>query len=366
MNNFNLDFTYFRGRVGLSAILKALGIGKGDEVAIQAFTCVAVPEGVISTGAKPVYIDILADGLNIDPNDLSQKISSKTKAIVVQHTFGIPADMDAILSVANKRGIPVIEDCCHTLRSKYKGITLGSFGIASFYSFEWGKPLVAGIGGLAQINDKSLGIKVREMYEEYKTPSLFSNLRMELQYMAFAMIYRPSLYWPVKKSFHFLGDIGLIKSNYNPVSDDNVAQDFSMRMIPSVKNRLIKKIDSIDSDADKMKHNGNFYDKNISNLIFKKITPPDSSDVYYTRYPLLTDAKNDFVKSAEKSRIEVADWYNTPAHPLTKNQWPTIFYEAGSCPNAEKNTKRIISFPTHPKTSHRDLERITKFINNFN
>lgn len=365
MSNFNLDLTYYRGRVALTAILKALGIGKGDEVAIQAFTCVAVPEGVISAGAKPIYIDILEDGLNINPIDLSQKINSKTKAIVVQHTFGIPADIDSILKIANEKRIPVIEDCCHTLRSKYNGTTLGSFGIASFYSFEWGKPLVAGIGGLAQVNDENLRAILQNNYKKYIVPGFISNLRMELQFLAFSLFYRPSLYWPVKKAFHLLGDIGIIKGNYNHVSGDEVASDFSLKMITSVKKRLERKIMSIDIDTEKARQNGNYYEQNVINPAFKKVIPPSFSETVYTRFPLLYDSKFDFMKFAEKNRIEVADWYNTPAHPLKGDQWSSVYYEPGTCPNAERNTKRILSFPTHARTPKKDIERITNYINNF-
>ena len=138
---------YFRGRVALYALLKALKVGKGDEVAMQAFTCVANPEAVMAIGALPIYVDVEVDGVNMDPGDLEGKITSRTRAIVIQHTFGIPADIAPLRAIAKRNNIPVIEDCCHTLASRYDGQTVGSFGIGSYYSFEWGKPLVAGIGG---------------------------------------------------------------------------------------------------------------------------------------------------------------------------------------------------------------------------
>ncbi|HIE26284.1 TPA: hypothetical protein EYP66_03250, partial [Candidatus Poribacteria bacterium] len=87
--------TFFRGRVALYAILKALNIGPGDEVATQAFTCVAVPEGIMASGARPVWVDIEVDGYNMDAEDLRRKLTLRTRAIIVQHTYGIPADMDS-------------------------------------------------------------------------------------------------------------------------------------------------------------------------------------------------------------------------------------------------------------------------------
>ena len=144
--------TYYRGRVALAAILKSLGVGRGDEVVIQAFTCVAVPEGVMASGARPVYADIEPGGCNVDPASLEERITSRTRAIVLQHTFGIPAQMDRVMLIAERAGIPVIEDCCHALASQFDGRLLGSIAVARFYSFEWGKPLVARLGGAAVAN----------------------------------------------------------------------------------------------------------------------------------------------------------------------------------------------------------------------
>ena len=84
-------FSYYRGRVAQAALLRALGIGQGDHVAIQAFTCLAVPEGVLATGAEPVYIDIEANGSTCQQNRRA-RLTPGTRAVIVQHTFGIPAD----------------------------------------------------------------------------------------------------------------------------------------------------------------------------------------------------------------------------------------------------------------------------------
>ena len=105
-------FTFNSGRTALFAILKAFSIGPDDEVLLQAFTCVAVPNSIIWVGEKPIYIDI-DESLNIDPTDIERKITVHTKAIIVQHTFGIPAQMDAIIRIARKHHLILIEDCAH-------------------------------------------------------------------------------------------------------------------------------------------------------------------------------------------------------------------------------------------------------------
>jgi len=80
---------------------------------------------------------------------LESKITSKTKIIVAQHTYGYPCDMDAIMAIAAKRGITVIEDCCLSFGSTYKGKTVGTFAKAAYFSFQWNKPFTTGLGGMA-------------------------------------------------------------------------------------------------------------------------------------------------------------------------------------------------------------------------
>src|SRR5258708_1144887 len=106
---FKLSYAvaFINARSALYAILHCLHIKQGDEVILQAFTCVAVPNAIIATGAKPIYVDI-DQSLNINPDLIEKKITKKTKAIIVQHTFAIPANMDAIGKIAQKYAIHVI------------------------------------------------------------------------------------------------------------------------------------------------------------------------------------------------------------------------------------------------------------------
>lgn len=122
----------YKGRIALYVILEALNIGAGDEVVVPGFTCMTVPLPLLSLGATPVYADIRPQDYNVDPTRLEPMVTPRTRAIVVQHTFGIPAEMDCIVETARRRGLHPIEDCCHTLTSSYKGRRVGTFGEAAF------------------------------------------------------------------------------------------------------------------------------------------------------------------------------------------------------------------------------------------
>ncbi|HLF90151.1 MAG TPA: aminotransferase class I/II-fold pyridoxal phosphate-dependent enzyme, partial [Anaerolineales bacterium] len=121
-------FALDSGRSGLYLALQAMGIGEGDEVLVQAYTCIAVPNSVLWAGAKPIYTDIDAAKLNVNLDDLQAKITPKTKAIVVQHTFGRPGPINEIVELARARGIRVIEDCAHALGAATPTGPVGQFG----------------------------------------------------------------------------------------------------------------------------------------------------------------------------------------------------------------------------------------------
>ncbi|MGI0148096.1 MAG: DegT/DnrJ/EryC1/StrS family aminotransferase, partial [Thermoplasmata archaeon] len=126
--------TFWKGRVALYAILRTLEIGHEDEVILPAFTCVVVPNAVRFAGATPVYADIVPGGYNLDPAGVERAVTPRTRAIIVQHTFGIPADLDPLLEIARRHGLAVIEDCAHSLGSEYRERGVGTFGLAAFFS----------------------------------------------------------------------------------------------------------------------------------------------------------------------------------------------------------------------------------------
>lgn len=355
------ELVFFRGRVGLNALLKALKIGGGDHVAIQAFTCLAVPEAILATGAHPVYVDISGDGFTMDVDDLKQKLSPKTRAIVVQHTFGIPADMDWITAIAAEHRIPIIEDCCHTLSSIYKGKTVGLFGVGCFYSFEWGKPVLAGIGGSVSINNKKLLDKVQVNYAGYRLPSIVTQVKIELQYRAFSLLYRPSLYWPVRTLFHWLSGIGLVESNYNPVGQ--ITDDFSMRMAPAVKRRMLLKIKELDHQTQHSRWVTKQYCERIhSDAISHPVLSMDS-DTIFARYPLFAKNKSELLSKARRACVELAEWYATPVHPLIGQDLEKVEYRLGACPNAEDRCRQVVTLPVNGTVGQRQIDRAVEFLN---
>ena len=150
------------GTDALFVTLKCLGIGSGDEVIVPANTFIATAEAVTQAGGRVVFADVNPKTYNIDVTKLEGKITKKTKAIIPVHLYGQPADMDAILALAKKHNLKIIEDSAQAHGAAYKGRTIGSMGDAACFSFYPGKNLGAyGDAGAVVTNDQGLANEVR-------------------------------------------------------------------------------------------------------------------------------------------------------------------------------------------------------------
>lgn len=152
---------------GLDALmlaLKALGIKEGDEVIVPSNTYIATALAVTYVGATPIFVEPDIRTFNIDSTKIEEKVTNKTKAIIPVHLYGQPCDMDAIMTIAKKYNLFVVEDCAQAHGATYKGKRIGSFGDASGFSFYPGKNLGAlGDAGAVITNDKKLADKVRAL-----------------------------------------------------------------------------------------------------------------------------------------------------------------------------------------------------------
>lgn len=144
------------GTATMEVLLRAKGIGFGDEVLVPPYTFVATVSAVICVGATPVFVDIEEDTFNMDPDKLEQAITPRTKAVIPVHVGGRPCDMDKIMAIANKYNLFVIEDTAHAHGSEWKGQKCGSLGTAGSFSFQASKNLTAGEGGFISTNDTDL------------------------------------------------------------------------------------------------------------------------------------------------------------------------------------------------------------------
>jgi len=161
----------------MSAILA--GVGPGDEVIMPSFTFVSTANAFVLRGATPVFVDIRPDTLNLDERQLESAITPRTKAIIVVHYAGVACDMDAVMDIARRHGVIVVEDAAHALMSRYKGKPLGGFGQLATFSFHETKNVISGEGGALVINDPRFVERAEILWEKGTNRFQFSQGRVD-------------------------------------------------------------------------------------------------------------------------------------------------------------------------------------------
>ena len=142
------------GTAGLKCALKAVGVQQGDEVITQSFNFIATIEAIVDCGAKPVICDI-DENLHLSIDNLMEKITKKTKAIIIVHMLGMGGQIEEIVDIGKKLNLPIIEDNCEAIGAKFKDSYLGTIGDIGVMSFDHGKMIACGEGGMVLTNNKN-------------------------------------------------------------------------------------------------------------------------------------------------------------------------------------------------------------------
>ena len=151
------------GTSGLHLCIRCLGIGAGDEVIVPSFTFIAAANAIRMERATPIFVDIDLATLNLDPQKVEAAITSRTRAILVVHTFGRPADMTALLAIAKRHRLHVVEDACEAIGAEYHGQKVGAIGDAGVFAFYPNKQITTGEGGMIVTNDSALAEMARAL-----------------------------------------------------------------------------------------------------------------------------------------------------------------------------------------------------------
>ncbi len=355
-------YGFYKGRVALHAILKALEAGPGDTVIFPGFTCIMVPHAAAYLGARPVYVDIQPDTYNMDPEKLAVMLSRmkatearRVKAVVVQHTFGIPADLDAISAVTEKYGIPIIEDCAHSLGSKYKGRLTGLIGTASFFSSQWSKPYSTGLGGIAATKDPVLASKLRIIQSSFARPGAVESGLLAFQVFLHRRLFSPRLYWTSMKALNALAAAGLfIGSSSREEHDGGMPEGYGKTMGECQAEAGLQALAGLKKGVLHRKELGRLYSCELSSK-GAALMIPEGCDPVLLRYPVRVKDKDAVLLEARRRMAEVGSWFETVLHP--DRDTAKAGYVKGSCPVGEEAARHIVNLPTHPKTTTREAKR---------
>lgn len=349
------------GREALYAVLKALGIGEGHEVIVQAFTCMVVPHAVIWAGAQPVYADI-DKTLNIDPDALTNLLTDKTKAIIVQHTFGMPANMAKIGEFCKAHNLLLIEDVAHALGGTYDGKPLGSFGDAAIFSFGRDKVIASTAGGMASSQHKEVVVRLQHMQREAKSLSrrtIVQNLLHPVLVPFCAMLI--PVFGLGSALLRLFQQIGLLNKVYTSAELASERPKTPLHRLPEPMAGLALSQYELELQAfeEKRRQHALVYAAWIRDNKPMTETQQDQerSESSWLRYTILIPNRADLLAAAKKQSILLGDWYSSPVMPTPKDL-NRIGYVTGSCPKAEQAAKTSVNLPTYPKLRPEQREKI--------
>ncbi len=360
-------FAFWKGRVALYAILKTMGISPEDEIILPGYTCVMNVNPIRYLGAKPVYVDIEPATFNIDVNLLRDQITPQTRMIIVQHTYGYPCDMDAIMKIAEDNGIPVIEDCCLALGSKYKGKMVGTFGKAAYFSSQWNKPFTTGLGGMVITNDTELAGGIQSLCEaEVCRPTNSEAFMLRAQLVIYRLLIYPRTTAFAQNLFRYLTKKGFVvgsssTSEFQPVMADDFFKSISNAQARSGSRQLNK----INENIRHRKRMAQLYDQLLEHKNwFARQYDSSITEPVMVRYPVRIDKKTEALEQAARAGIELGSWFESPLHPI-ETSLDTYDYEPGSCPQAEKAAMEVVNLPLHPRVDEKTARRTVEFITGF-
>jgi len=360
--------TFDSGRVAWFALLQAFGIGAGDEVLLQAPTCIVVPNSIRWCGATPVYVDCDPRTLNIDPVDLERKITARTRMIVVQHTFGIPAEMAAIQRIARAHNLLLVEDGAHALGgttpdAEGTAQPLGGVGDAAFFSFGRDKVISSVYGGAAVARDPAVAQKLRAVQQSLAYPSVGWVVQQLLHPLLTAIIL------PIYGTKIGKGLLVLLQK-IRLLSKAVYASERRGKRHPSMPRRLptalailalhqLSRLDAFNTRrrAIAARYQAALTDPRIVHPIVQAADTP-----VFLRYTIQVPEVQRLLRLARRYDVYLGDWYTGVLAPAGSDL-SVAGYIAGSCPAAEQVTQQMVNLPTHPTLSDADVTRVIELVN---
>jgi len=305
------------GTAALHIALLAHRIGRGDEVITSPFTFTSTANSILFTGAKPVFADIEEETFNIEPDGIAEKITPRTKAIILVHLYGQPCDMKKIMKIAQEHGLIVIEDACQAHGAEYEKKKAGSFGTGCF-SFYATKNMVTGEGGMITTNDKDIAQKARMIRSHGQRQRYFHEI---------------------------LG--------------------YNYRMTDIAAAIGLCQLGKVEQFNSKRMENAKFLTKELRGI--KGLIPPGiKSNTRHVFHQYTVRITQDFEISRDELRQKLMNkgvatevYYPLPIHkqPLYQN----LGYN-DHLPNSEKAAREVLSLPVHPSLTKEDLENIVRAI----
>ena len=358
-------FLYGSARSALYNHLKCLDFEADLEVIVTGFTCEVVPNAIINSGLKPVYADIDPNTFCMCPKSLVECITSKSRVLIIQHTFGISAEISTLLNIADRHNLYVIEDCAVSLGSYYKGKLTGTFGDAAIFSFELSKTITACRGGMLFVNsNKNGGIeKQSTSYSKVPEQNLKYSSNILFQLGLSGILYRPVIYNIGQYIIAVIFKIGIFKKSTaehekQGIISNNYLLKLSNQQAVILRHQF-KNLDNIKAHSNNISE---YYFEHLSKISDLNIFLYSENKLNLTRYPILSKNRDDLIEKFNNKGIELGLWFTAPLSSHKINHL-TFGYHSGNCSNAEKVAASICNLPTNIRIRKKDADNIIQLCN---
>ena len=323
--NVNHAIAVANGTIALDVALKALGVNQGDEVIVPSFTFISTANAILFQGVKPVFADVDDRTFNINPEDVLEKITNRTKAIIGVHLFGHPFDIKAIQEICEYHNLILIEDCAQAHGAEYEGIKVGSFGVVSCFSFYATKNMTTGEGGMITTNSEE-----------------------------------------IPRMCRLLRNHGESRKYYHPI----LGYNYRMTDIQAaIGVEQLKKLDGFNEQ--RIKH-AEYLNKHIKVSGLKLPHRKKGVKHVYHQYAVTIEeeegfpmSRDEFMQCLKKKGIGCAIHYPLPIHKQLLYQQLGYTDENVKCPVTTALSGKILSLPVHPALSTEELKYIAEAINSY-
>ncbi|MBD3281030.1 hypothetical protein GF389_05975 [Candidatus Dojkabacteria bacterium] len=354
-------FAFDSARTSFYQLLKSWGIGEGDEVLVPTFTCVVVINPILRVGATPVYVDTDPRSFNMDLEDLRKKFTSKTKAVLAQHTFGVPVDVGEIRKVVGK-DVKIVEDLAHYLhpdaKSKNSDAAILTFGIEKMMTSLRGGMAVVGAG------DDDLRSKLQKVQENAKSFGLWRIFKWLINPIVWSVA-TPTYFWGfgkftigrlISQFGHMLGMMGNMMEGceYRGCFPDWMPARMPGALAQVGMNQL-DKLDELNEHRAKI---AKVYDEVLLE------NRSELKNYYPLRYPIMVDDPRELKSKLREKHVIIGNWYEKVL--FTDPQYlDELKLDISDIPNTMKITKQVINLPTFIKVSEEDAREIAENVKQY-
>ncbi len=349
--NTSIHF-YLTGRCALYTFLKSLQLAEGSEVLIQAFTCAAVILPIHKLGLTTVYVDINSEDYSMNFDDLEKKITSKTKVLILQHTFGItPIYREKILDLARKKNITVLEDIAHGAAPGLFKIKHDRFNLLMSYGRS--KFISSVFGGAIVTKYKRIDDNLSRLDKNLKNPSGLFIFRI-LLYKLFGFIIIKTYLLGIGKLIHQLTkSTGIFIPEVTRKEKRGIFDEFLIKSFPNISAIfLLSQLQTFNDVVKKRTILTQYYNRKLVRKI---------PELPLIRYPYLVENRSSLIIKARKQGIMLGTWYDQIVGPRGFDMTKTN-YKNYSCPVAEKIVEQIINLPTN--VTLKQAQQIVELIKN--